>query len=104
LVPSPRLSEEFLKLAPIFMKQYNQFQEKVNTFVIDVTMKRLHFGLIGVGNIAPLHARAIQAIPEAELVAVATRSAKRGRAFVEQSAASGMPIMLSCSNGPMWIL
>ena len=66
------------------MKQYNAFQKKVNTFVIDVTMKKLHFGLIGVGNIAPLHARAIQATPEAELVAVATRNAERGRAFVEK--------------------
>lgn len=47
-------------------------------------MKRLHFGIVGVGNIAPLHALAIQALPEAELVAVATRNAERGQAFAEK--------------------
>jgi UDP-N-acetyl-2-amino-2-deoxyglucuronate dehydrogenase len=83
--------KEFLKLAPIFMKQYNPFQEKVNTFVIDVTMKRLRFGIIGVGNIAPLHAQAIQAVPEAELVAVATRNAVRGQAFVEKYGGQWQP-------------
>ena len=44
-------------------------------------MKKLHFGIIGVGNIAPLHALAIQALPKAELVAVATRNAEHGKAF-----------------------
>ena len=66
------------------MKQYTSFQKKVNNFVMDVTMKKLHFGIVGVGNIAPLHALAIQAVPEAELVAVATRNADRGRVFTEK--------------------
>ena len=66
------------------MKQYTYFQKKVNNFVMDVTMKKLHFGIIGVGNIAPLHALAIQTLPEAELVAVATRNAERGQAFAEK--------------------
>ncbi len=47
-------------------------------------MKKLRFGVMGAGNIAPLHALAIQALPEAELVAVATRNAERGQAFVEK--------------------
>jgi UDP-N-acetyl-2-amino-2-deoxyglucuronate dehydrogenase len=51
---------------------------------MDVTMKILHFGLIGVGNIAPVHAAAIKGTPGAELAAVATRNADRGQAFVEQ--------------------
>ena len=83
------------------MKQYTSFQKKVNNFVMDVTMKKLHFGIVGVGNIAPLHALAIQALPEAELVAVATRNAERGRRLRRNTAASGRPIMPSCSNGLM---
>jgi predicted dehydrogenase len=75
---------DLLKFARIFMKQYTCFQKKVNTFVMDVTMKKLHFGIVGVGNIAPLHALAIQALPEAELVAVVTRNAERGQAFTEK--------------------
>jgi hypothetical protein len=55
-----------LKFAQVFMKQYTCFQKKVNNFVMDVTMKKLHFGIVGVGNIAPLHALAIQTLPEAE--------------------------------------
>jgi predicted dehydrogenase len=47
-------------------------------------MKKLQFGIVGIGNIAPLHALAIQALPEAELVAVATRNAERGTAFTEK--------------------
>jgi predicted dehydrogenase len=47
-------------------------------------MKRLHFGIVGVGNIAPLHALAIQELPEAELIAVTTRNAERGKAFAEK--------------------
>jgi UDP-N-acetyl-2-amino-2-deoxyglucuronate dehydrogenase len=54
-------------------------------------MKRLRFGIIGVGNIAPLHAQAIQAVPEAELVAVATRNAVRGQAFVEKYGGQWQP-------------
>ena len=73
-----------MKLARIFMKQYTCFQKKVNHFVMDVTMKKLHFGIVGVGNIAPLHVAAIQAVPDAELVAVATRDAERGRAFTQK--------------------
>src|SRR3972149_4155559 len=51
---------------------------------MNVTMKRLHFGIIGAGNIAPVHVAAIRGIPEAELVAVATRNRERGQAFVEK--------------------
>jgi predicted dehydrogenase len=47
-------------------------------------MKRLRFGIIGVGNIAPVHAAAILNTPEAELVAVSTRNRERGQAFVAQ--------------------
>lgn len=47
-------------------------------------MKPLRFAIVGVGNIAPNHARAIQATPDAELVAVVTRRADKGREFVAQ--------------------
>ncbi len=47
-------------------------------------MKPLRFALIGVGNIAPVHVAAIKAIPDAELVAVATRNPDRGSAFVAE--------------------
>ena len=47
-------------------------------------MSTLHFGLIGVGNIAPVHAAAIAGTPDAELVAVATRDPERGRAFADK--------------------
>ena len=47
-------------------------------------MPSLKFGVIGVGNIAPIHAAAIEGAPEAELVAVATRNPQRGQAFVAQ--------------------
>lgn len=66
------------------MKQYTCFQKKVNQFVMDVTMKKLHIGIVGGGNIAPLHALAIQALPEAQLMAVATQNAERGKAFAEK--------------------
>ncbi|MBM3129132.1 MAG: Gfo/Idh/MocA family oxidoreductase [Chloroflexi bacterium] len=44
----------------------------------------LRFAIIGVGNIAPLHATAIQSIPAADLVAVCTRDETRGRAFADK--------------------
>ena len=44
----------------------------------------MRFAIIGVGNIAPIHAAAIQGVPDAELVAVATRQEDRGRAFVAE--------------------
>lgn len=44
-------------------------------------MDKLHFGIVGVGNIAPIHAAAIRATPDAELVATATRDSSRGEAF-----------------------
>jgi len=44
----------------------------------------MRFALVGIGNIAPVHARAIQDTPGAELVAVATRDEARGRAFVAE--------------------
>ncbi len=47
-------------------------------------MTRLRFGIVGVGNIAPFHAAAIRATPDAELVAVATRNQERGCAFVAE--------------------
>jgi UDP-N-acetyl-2-amino-2-deoxyglucuronate dehydrogenase len=47
-------------------------------------MQTIRFGLIGVGNITPMHAAAIRGTPGAELVAVATRSAERGRAFAAE--------------------
>jgi UDP-N-acetyl-2-amino-2-deoxyglucuronate dehydrogenase len=45
---------------------------------------QMRFAIIGVGNIAPIHAAAIRSVPEAELVAVATRREDRGRAFVAE--------------------
>ena len=50
----------------------------------------MRFAIIGVGNIAPIHAAAIRGVPEGELVAVATRNEERGRAFVAQ-------------NGGIWV-
>lgn len=44
----------------------------------------MRFAIIGVGNIAPIHAAAIRGVPGAELVAVATRDEGRGRAFVAE--------------------
>jgi UDP-N-acetyl-2-amino-2-deoxyglucuronate dehydrogenase len=44
-------------------------------------MKTLNFAIIGVGNIAPVHAAAIQATPGARLTAVATRNQQSGRTF-----------------------
>ncbi len=64
------------------MQEYTAFQKEVNQNMTGVTMNRLHFGIIGVGNIAPVHAAAIAGTPEAELVAVATRDPERGRAFM----------------------
>lgn len=47
-------------------------------------MKKLRFGIIGIGNIAPHHAVAIKNTPDAELVAVATRNQERGNAFIRE--------------------
>jgi predicted dehydrogenase len=44
----------------------------------------LGFAIIGLGNIASIHATAIKSIPAAELVAVCTRDAARGHAFVQK--------------------
>lgn len=44
-------------------------------------MDTLKFGIIGAGNIAPIHAAAIRGTPNAELVAVATRNKKLGESF-----------------------
>ncbi len=41
----------------------------------------MRFAIIGIGNIAPIHAAAIGGVPGAELVAVATRNESHGRAF-----------------------
>jgi len=47
-------------------------------------MSSLRFAIVGVGNIAPIHATAIQNTPEAQLVAVCARDSARGRAFAEK--------------------
>lgn len=47
-------------------------------------MKPLRFGIIGVGNIAPVHAIAIQGVPDSQLVAVATRNPQRGGEFTQK--------------------
>jgi UDP-N-acetyl-2-amino-2-deoxyglucuronate dehydrogenase len=44
----------------------------------------LKFGIIGAGNIAPIHATAIQNIPDSELVAVADNDLKHAQALVAQ--------------------
>ena len=44
----------------------------------------MRFAIIGIGNIAPIHAAAIRGVPGAELVAVATRQEDRGRAFTAE--------------------
>ncbi len=44
----------------------------------------LKFGIIGLGNIAPVHAAAIRGVKDAELVAVADIDAARGQAFVAE--------------------
>ncbi len=44
----------------------------------------LGWAIIGIGNIAPIHATAIQSIPGARLVAICTRDETRGRAFAEK--------------------
>ncbi len=45
-------------------------------------MKPLRFGIIGIGNIAAIHAAAIKSIADTQLVAVATRNPEQGGAFV----------------------
>ncbi len=47
-------------------------------------MKQLRFGIIGIGNIAPVHAKAIKSIPDAELVAVAECDSERAQKFVAE--------------------
>lgn len=44
----------------------------------------MRFAIIGVGNIAPIHAAAIHAIEDSEIVGVATRNEARGREFAAQ--------------------
>lgn len=44
----------------------------------------MRFAIIGIGNIAPVHAAAIHAQPNSQIVAVATRNEERGRAFAAQ--------------------
>ncbi len=45
-------------------------------------MTSLRFGIIGIGNIAAVHAAAIKHTADTKLVAVATRNPEHGRAFV----------------------
>lgn len=47
-------------------------------------MHTIRFAILGIGNIAPVHAAAIQATPGCELVAAATHDPARGRAFTAQ--------------------
>lgn len=47
-------------------------------------MTPLNFAIVGPGKVAHTHARALQVIPEATLVAVCGRHAERTRAFAEQ--------------------
>jgi UDP-N-acetyl-2-amino-2-deoxyglucuronate dehydrogenase len=54
-------------------------------------MSLLRFGIIGVGNITPIHAAAIEGTPDAQFVAVATRNESRGRAFAAQHNATWYP-------------
>ena len=44
----------------------------------------MRFAIIGIGNIAPIHAAAIRGVSGAELVAVATRQEDRGRVFAAE--------------------
>jgi predicted dehydrogenase len=52
--------------------------------------KRYGFGVIGCGVIAPTHCKAIQALPNARLVAVADIEAERARALGERFGAEAM--------------
>ncbi len=47
-------------------------------------MKKIRWGIVGPGEIANKFAKAIKNVEEAELVAVASRSEERGRAFAEK--------------------
>ena len=61
----------------------------------------LKFGIIGAGNIAPVHATAIQSIPDAELVAVADPDPKHAGAVVAQFGGkvySDYHDLLACSD------
>jgi UDP-N-acetyl-2-amino-2-deoxyglucuronate dehydrogenase len=49
-----------------------------------VTTQTLGVGIIGIGNIAPIHAAAIKDTPGTALVAAATRNEAHGRAFTAQ--------------------
>ncbi len=44
----------------------------------------INLAIIGTGSIAEMHARAIQSIPEARLVAVCGGNSERGKAFSEK--------------------
>lgn len=47
-------------------------------------MAKIRFGIVGTGTIAHRFAQAIQNVPEAELTAVASRTAEAGKAFAEE--------------------
>lgn len=47
-------------------------------------MKTLRFGIIGTGNIAPIHAAAIKSVADAELVAVADGNCGRAESFAQR--------------------
>jgi len=54
-------------------------------------MNPLRFAIVGVGNIAPIHATAIKNTPHAQLVAVCAPDAAGGRALVEKFGGTYLP-------------
>ena len=67
-------------------------------------METLRFGIIGVGNIAPIHAAAIKCTPGAELSAVATRNEERGARSPRSLAHGGSPIIVMSSRAMILML
>ena len=47
-------------------------------------MKEVGYGIVGLGNIGPVHAQAVNAIKGARLVAVCDKREELGRDFVKQ--------------------
>ncbi|GAB5560769.1 MAG: Gfo/Idh/MocA family oxidoreductase [Synoicihabitans sp.] len=56
--------------------------------MIGMDSQPLGFGIIGTGMIARVHAQAIAAIPDAQLVGVVSRSPERGAAFLAEQGGS----------------
>ncbi len=47
-------------------------------------MKPIRFGIVGTGAIAPFHARAIQSVPGAQVIGVASRTAENAKRFAQE--------------------